>query len=904
MPLSWNEIKSRALEFSKEWENETREHAEAKSFWDDFFNVFGISRRRLAVFEKHVKKLGDKDGYIDLFWPGTLLVEHKSKGKNLDAAFDQSADYFEGLEEYELPKYVIVTDFDKMRLYGIEADTEREFKIKSLVDHVQLFSFMAGYQKRAYKESDPVNIDAAELMGKLHEKLKENGYEGHQLEVYLVRLLFCLFADDTGIFEKDIFLDFIQNRTASDGSDLGSKLTELFQYLNTPEDKRPSNLDESIKAFPYINGKLFEEQLPVASFDRNMRRILFESCYLDWGNVSPAIFGSLFQSVMDPNFRRNLGAHYTSEKNILKLINPLFMDELWEKFHKVKHDINRLEQFYDEIAKLKFFDPACGCGNFLIIAYRQLRKLETEIIKILNSRSGGDIQQMFHIQDYSKIDVDSFYGIEIEEFPARIAEVSMWIMDHLMNRELSAAIGHYYTRLPLKKAANIHLENALQIDWKDILTPDENVFILGNPPFAGKQQQDIQQKADMKKVFVGIKKASNLDYVTAWYLKAAQYIQGTKIKVGFVSTNSITQGEQVDILWDELFNKYNIKIHFAHKTFKWSSEAKRAAAVYVVIIGFANFDVKDKYIYEYENHTSEAYSVKVKNVNPYLAEGDDLTIPSRRKPICNVIPISFGSMPNDGGNLLLSNDDRDSLLKEEPDAEEYIKPLISAKEFINNKNRWCIWLKDADPSKLKKLPKIREKVKKVSEHRLKSSRKATRDLAEYPTIFGEDRQPSTDYILIPCHSSENRDYIPFGLLSSDNIVNNSCLAVPDATLYHFGILMSKMHMTWVRYVCGRLKGDYSYSSNIVYNNFPWPENPSKKEINNIELKAQKLLDIREEFPNSSFADLYDSTNMPPKLRKAHNELNKAVDKTYGKKFDSDFKRMKFLFELYEKYTES
>lgn len=902
MPLSWNEIKNRAVEFSKEWENETREHAEAKTFWDDFFNVFGISRRRLAIFEKHVKKLGDKDGFIDLFWPGTLLVEHKSRGKNLDAAFDQSTDYFEGIEDYELPKYVIVTDFYKMRLYDLEEDTEKEFRLRNLVDHVQLFSFMAGYQKRTYKESDPVNIEAAELMGKLHDKLKENGYEGHQLEVYLVRLLFCLFADDTGIFEKDIFLDFIQNRTAYDGSDLGSKLTELFQYLNTPEDKRPKTLDESIKIFPYIDGKLFEEQLSVASFDKKMRRILFESCYLDWGKVSPAIFGSLFQSVMNPELRRHLGAHYTSEKNILKLINPLFMDELWERFHKVKHNVNRLKQFYDGIAELKFFDPACGCGNFLIIAYRELRLLEIETIKILYSRSGGDLQQMFHIQDYSKIDVDSFYGIEIEEFPARIAEVSMWIMDHLMNRELSAAIGHYYARLPLKKAANIHLENALQIDWNDILIPDDNVFILGNPPFAGKQQQNVQQKADMKKVFDGVKKAGILDYVTAWYLKAAQYIQGTKIKVGFVSTNSITQGEQVSILWDELFNRYNIKIHFAHKTFKWSSEAKKAAAVYVIIIGFANFDVKNKYIYEYETRTSEAYSVKVKNINPYLAEGDDLTIPSRRKAICDVPPISFGSMPNDGGNLLFSDDEKNSFLKVEPDAEEYIKPLISGREYLNGEKRWCLWLKDADPSKLKKLPILMDRIKKVKELRLDSSRKATKDLAEYPTLFGEDRQPESDYIVIPLTSSENRDYIPISLFSKDYITNNTCSVIPDAELYHFGILMSKMHMTWVRYVCGRLKGDYRYSNQIVYNNFPWPEDPTQKEITNIELKAQKILDIREEFPNSSLVDLYDSTNMPPKLRKAHNELNKAVDKAYRKKFDSDLKRMKFLFELYENYT--
>jgi type II restriction/modification system DNA methylase subunit YeeA len=510
MPLSWNEIKSRAVEFSKEWENETRENAEAKSFWDGFFKVFGIKRRKIGIFEKHVQKLGNKEGFIDLFWPGTLLVEHKSRGKNLDKAFEQASDYFEGLKDYEYPKYILISDFNKFRLYDLEEGTEKQFNLKNLVDNVQLFDFIAGYEKRTYKESDPVNIEAAELMGKLHDRLKENGYDGHNLEVYLVRLLFCLFADDTGIFEKDIFLDFIQNRTSSDGSDLASKLTELFQILNTPEDKRPKTLDESLSIFPYINGKLFEEQLLVASFDKKMRRILFESCYLDWGKVSPAIFGSLFQSVMDSEHRRNLGAHYTSEKNILKLINPLFMDELWIEFNKIKNNINKLKEFQNKISNFKFFDPACGCGNFLIIAYRELRLLEIEIIKIYYSHADGDIQQSFHIQDLSRIDVDNFYGIEIEEFPARIAEVSMWMMDHLMNRELSLAIGHYYTRLPLKNAANITNDNALSLNWNNILLPTNNVYLLGNPPFSGSRYQTKKQKSEMKTVFKGVKNQVNL----------------------------------------------------------------------------------------------------------------------------------------------------------------------------------------------------------------------------------------------------------------------------------------------------------------------------------------------------------------------------------------------------------
>jgi hypothetical protein len=658
-----------------------------------------------------------------------------------------------------------------------------------------------------------------------------------------------------------------------------------------------------VSIFPYINGKLFEEQLLVASFDRKMRRILFESCYLDWGKVSPAIFGSLFQSVMDSEHRRNLGAHYTSEKNILKLINPLFMDELWENFNKIKNNLNKLKEFHEKIGELKFFDPACGCGNFLIIAYRELRLLEIEIIKIYYSHTDGDIQQSFHIQELSKIDVDNFYGIEIEEFPARIAEVSMWMMDHLMNRELSIAIGHYYTRLPLKKAANIHLENALQVDWQEILVPNNNVFMLGNPPFAGKQQQNSQQKIDMKLVFEGVKKSGVMDYVTAWYIKAAKYIQNTTIKVGFVSTNSISQGEQVSILWGELFSKYNIKIHFAHNTFKWSSEAKKAAGVYVVIIGFGNFDVKNKHIFEYETPTSEAFSINVKNINPYLTEGDDLTIVSRRKPICDVPTIRFGSMPNDGGNLLLSDLERNHMIKEEPLSDKYIKPLISAKEYLNGQKRWCLWLKEINPTELRGLHLVMNRVQKVKEHRLNSTRKTTKELAKYPTLFGEDRQPNSNYVLIPLTSSENRQYIPMSFFSKDHIPNNTCGVVPDANVYHFGILMSKMHMTWVNHVCGRLESRYRYSNQIVYNNFPWPLNPTQIDISNIKNKAQEVLDVRKKFPDSSLADLYDPISMPPKLAKTHQELDRVVDKAYGRKFDNNSKRMKFLFELYEKYID-
>ncbi|ADX66877.1 class I SAM-dependent DNA methyltransferase [Weeksella virosa] len=898
MALSWNEIKDRALKFTKEWEGESRERAEKDTFWNDFFNVFGISRRRLATFEEPVKKLNNKQGFIDLFWKGTLLVEHKSKGKNLDAAFEQATDYFHGIKEHELPKYVLVSDFENFKLYDLDDKKEYEFGIKDFHKNIKLFGFIAGYQKRTFKDEDPVNIKAAELMGKLHDQLEESGYEGHPLEVFLVRLLFCLFADDTGIFEKDTFKEFIEVKTNEDGSDLGAWLAQYFQVLNTPTDKRLKNLDEHLAAFPYVNGKLFEEPLPIASFNSRMREILLECSSLDWGKISPAIFGSMFQSVMNPEERRNLGAHYTSEKNILKLIKPLFLDELQAEFKKVKSNKNKLKEFHQKLGSLKFLDPACGCGNFLIITYRELRLLELEILKELY---GG--QQVIGIDQIMLVDVDQFYGIEYDEFPARIAEVALWLMDHQMNLRISEAFGMYYARLPLKKSATIVHGNALRTIWTDIVPKSELSYILGNPPFYGKQYQSKEQKEDMALVFNGVKGAGVLDYVTAWYLKASKLINGTEIKVGFVSTNSIAQGEQTGLLWNELFNNYGIKIHFAHRTFNWSNEARGKAAVHVIIIGFANFDTKKKSIWTYDDIKGEPLEIAVKNINPYLVEGADLVVLKRRKPICNVSEISFGSMPNDGGNFLLSPEEKDELLSIEPNASQVIKPLLSAHEFLNGKKKYCIWLKGVSPKLLKQLKEVHKRVENVKQLRLKSSRAATQKLAAFPSLFGEIRQPENDFVLVPLNSSMNRKYIPMGFFDNNHIPNNTCSAIDQATLFEFGVLQSDMHMTWVNYVCGRIKSDYRYSNEIVYNNYPWPKEPSDKNKKAVETKAQKVLDVRAEFLESSLADLYDPLTMPPKLVKAHQELDKAVDLCYRPQaFNNETARIEFLFDLYNEYT--
>jgi len=898
MALSWNEIKDRALNFSKEWADTSNEEADAKPFLVEFFNVFGISSKRVSTFEHRVKKLDDKDGYIDLLWKGTILIEMKSRGKNLDKAYQQAKDYTHGLKQHELPKYILISDFENFRLYDLEEDKTVDFKLNDLVNNVQHFGYILGYQKKVYKEQDPANIKAAELMGKLHDRLEEIGYTGHPLEVYLVRILFLLFAEDTTIFNKQQFQEFLEHRTAEDGSDLASKLQELFQVLNTAKENRFKNLDEQLADFPYVNGKLFEENLPTASFDTKMRQALLDCCYIDWSKISPAIFGSMFQSVMNPKERRNLGAHYTSETNILKLIKPLFLDELWKEFESIKDNKNKLPEFHKKLSTLKFLDPACGCGNFLVITYRELRLLELEILRASNKTG----QRVFDVREIIYLDVDMMYGIEYEEFPARIAEVAMWLIDHQMNMQISNEFGQYFVRLPLKKAAKIVHGDALETDWENVVSKNDLSFILGNPPFIGSKIMKQNQRDQIVKQFDNADGSGVLDYVTGWYIKAAKFIQDTKIKVGFVSTNSIVQGEQTSILWGQMLNKYKIKIHFAHRTFKWSNEAKGNAAVYCVIVGFANYDTNNKSIFEYEDIKGEAHELKVKNINPYLVDAKDILIDKSSNPICNVPKMSFGNMPLDGGHLLLSDEEKNAFVLKEPKAEKFIKPLISAYEFLNGENRWCIWLVGAEPSELKQLPEVLKRVEAVKKFRLDSVAPSTQKFAITPTLFRDRNQPDT-YILIPSTTSENRKYIPLGFFGKDDIANNSCHTVPNGNLYHFGILMSTMHMAWVKSVCGRLESRFRYSKDIVYNNYPWPENPNDKQLKAIETASQKVLDARLEFPKSSLSDLYDPLTMPPVLIKAHNELDKAVDLAYRPQpFTSEANRMVFLFELYEKYT--
>lgn len=897
--ISWNEIRKRAVSFSKEWEGETSESAEAKSFWDGFFNVFGISRRRVAAFEQSVKKAGGEQGYVDLLWKGLLLVEHKSKGKNLEKAYAQARDYFPGLKESELPRYIIVSDFDNFVFYDLEENGERRFKLSQLPQNIELFGFIAGYQQQEIKEQDPVNIYAAEQMGVLHDKLKSVGYSDHDLEILLVRILFCLFADDTGIYEKDIFRDYIENKTKEDGSDLGIHLLALFEVLNTPVNQRVKNIDIELNRFPYVNGKLFDERLSLVSFDTEMRELLLESSSLDWGKISPAVFGSLFQSAMDKVQRRELGAHYTSEENIMKVIKPLYLDDLWDEFYKLKNLKNnkrkRLDKFHEKIAGLNFLDPACGCGNFLIISYRELRLLELEVIREITKG-----EPVLDIALSVKIDVHQFHGIEIDEFASQIAQVAMWLIDHQMNIKVSEEFGQYFIRLPLTQKPNIIYGNALTLDWEKVVPKNQLNFILGNPPFNGARTMSKIQKNELKDVAVEIKKGvGNLDFVSGWYIKVSQYIRFTDIKVSLVSTNSIVQGEQALILWQYLMYQKDVVIHFAHQTFKWSNEARDKAGVFCVIIGFSCRPGLEKTLYTYANVTGEPNTKKAKNINQYLLDAPITFIKKRSKPVSDVPKMLTGSTPIDDGNFLFSKLEMEEFTTKEPDSKKYFKEWYGGQELINGTPRYALYLRDCPPQELRKMPLVLERVEAVREHRQKSRRQATQKWADFPTRFAEDRAILDSPILgLPEVSSEKRNIIPVAFFNQGALFSNKIFQIEGNDIYYFGILNSRMHMAWTNTVCGRLEGRYSYSNTLVYNNFIFPL-PTEQQKQKIEQKAQNILEIRSQYEESTLADLYDPLVMPSDLLKAHRELDSAVDKAYGKRFNSDEDRVAFLFKKYQ-----
>ena len=947
MRLGWDEIRRRAKAFSLDWQDARYEKGETHSFYNAFFEIFGVNRRAVAVYEKRVQSLdANKRGFIDLFWPGVLIVEQKSAGRDLLAASAQASTYFDWLAERDQPRYMLVSDFQKFTLTDLDNNgKEVSFALAELHNHVEQLDFILG-RRVTFTTQANVTVKAAELMGRLHDALEDSGYTGHDLEQLLVRLLFCLFADDTGIFQpKDIFLQLIDNDTAEDGSNAGRLLTELFDVLDTPEDQRQAGLSGELNAFPYVNGALFAGHVRTPVFDAKMRSLLLDAAKHDWSGVSPAIFGSLFQSVMDAKERRAKGAHYTTETNILKVIGPLFLDDLRAELGRLKlrktGQKAALIEFQHRLSRLTFFDPACGCGNFLVVAYREIRRLELDCLKALYGREAMDVRLL------GQVTVGQFYGIEFEEFPARIAEVAMWMADHLAMNELNEAFSGNAANIPLKDSAHICHGDALEVDWNEVLPAGKCHYIMGNPPFVGAKFQSEFQRAQVRRIANLGGSGGTLDYVAAWFIKAGQYLGGTgspspegegvgwglspdaapagqtppptpplkgrgfesgnpRIRIAFVATNSITQGEQVAQLWPILFDRCHLEIMFAHRTFSWGSEARGKAHVHVVIVGLTHRDNEpaEKRLFSYPDIKGDPVESRHAALTAYLFDAKGvanrhLVVKEEARPINGARPVKSGVQMIDNGILTFTQPEKLAFLASEPTAKALFREFLGGEEYINGFSRAILYLADADPSLLRSLPQVTERMRQLRAYRASSSRPSTQAMADYPTKLGVDERLNTDYLVIPNTSSERREYVPIGWLGPEVIASQKLRILPDASLWEFAILTSRMHMAWLAHLGGRLKSDFSYTHGLVYNTFPWPDaTPAQRA--KIEALAQGVLDARAVHTTSSLADLYDPDTMPPNLRKAHAALDLAVDRLYRTApFASDRDRTEHLFGRYE-----
>ena len=909
--LSSTEVKNRLQKFAKQFKTADNEQRQAQIFWAGFYNCFGISAAEVTVYEHQVRKLDGNIGRIDSFIPGLLIVEHKSKGKDLSKAYEQAQEYFLALKAEERPKYIITSDFARIVLHDLTANEMHETALEDLAKHASWFKFLYSDEKVTIVEETPINRDAAYAISKLHEALLRINFKGRDLEVFLTRLLFCLFADDTNIFDDNGQFRRLVEGTKEDGSNAGQKLYELYEVLNTPANDRQSTLDDELAAFPYVNGSLFEEHTRIPVFNSELRELLLTCAALDWSDISPAIFGAMFQGVLEEHnthekrqaTRRELGAHYTSERNILRVINPLFLEDLKSEFEASKRSKTRLKVLYDKLPTLSFFDPACGCGNFLVIAYRELRQLENEVIAELFDFSKG-VRGLLDVATLCRVNLSQFYGIEIDEAAAHIARVALYITDHQQNMQAAKFFGTTRATIPLTVTPHIHVDNALRIDWTTVISPANCSYVFGNPPFIGKKEQSTEQKDDVLRIFKSVNGSGVLDYVCCWYALAVNFIkQGDRIKCAFVSTNSVTQGEQVGVMWSYL-NSYGVVIDFAHRTFKWSNEGKGNAAVHCVIIGFSLIGIhKQKQLFVYDDINAEPKLISVNNINPYLVEAPYVAISKRSSPICNVAEMNYGSMPIDSNFFTITAEQRLEFIAENETNEKLIRKYVGGTEFLNNEEKFCLWLKDADLNLISKSKLILERIEGVKVFRNKSERIATNKLAEFPMLFGEIRQPKSRYLLLPKVSSENRKFMPIGFMDADVIASGSALLIPNATRYDFGVLQSTMHMAWMRTVCGRMKSDYQYSASIVYNNFIWPSKVNDIAKAEIEIAVDEVLTLREMHNKATLAMLYNTLTMPPDLVKAHKALDKAVDKAYGYKGeDDDVSRVAFLFKLYEQQT--
>lgn len=905
-----------AAEFAERWKDRGYEKGDSQVFWTELLTeVFGIEKPSSFIrYEEQVKV--DKTNFIDGHIPSTrVLIEQKSLGKDLRKGivqsdgsvlnpFQQAKRYVANMPVSEHPKWIVTCNFAEFLVYDMEQPNgePEQILLENLGKEYYRLQFLVDAKSEHLSKEMQVSIEAGKIVGRIYDALlkqyDDNSPEALRwLNILCVRIVFCLYAEDSGIFKHDQFHDYLSSYNADD---MRNALVRLFEVLNTPTEKRSRYLKDDLQAFPYTNGGLFEEQIEIPQFTEELKQTLLQNASLDfdWSEISPTIFGAVFESTLNPETRRSGGMHYTSIENIHKVIDPLFLNDLRAELDTIlderveKQRVKKLDAYQDKLASLTFLDPACGSGNFLTETYLSLRRLENEMIR---ERYHGQTMMGAFINPI-KVNINQFYGIEINDFAVTVATTALWISEAQMLAETERVIHQDIDFLPLKSYTNIHEGNALRTDWESVVPKDKLNYIMGNPPFVGKSFQSESQKEDMGLVFKGVRNYGNLDFVASWYKKSADYMFGTNCKSALVSTNSLCQGIAVPPLWSYLLKK-GIVINYAWPTFKWKSESNDDAAVHCVIVGFSYVKGVNSLLF------SEGRApLHVQNINPYLYDAPSIIIDDIHDPISNVPKAIVGSFPTDGGNLVIQDEEYDDYIKREPAAEKYIRLFLGPLEFINSKKRYCLWLKNCSPSELRSMPLTKARVAAVREFRIGSKKKQTQRRADIPHLFAEDRQPSSNYILFPRTSSEHRRYLPIGFLQSEVIAGDTII-VPEATIYHFGILTSNVHNAWMRVVCGRMKSDYRYSSTLVYNNFPWPT-PTEAQKGKIEQTAQAILDARALYPDSSLADLYDELTMPPELRKAHQQNDRAVMEAYG--FDvktmTESQCVAELFKLYQELT--
>lgn len=922
------EQKKQAKEFIKRWENRGNERQDSQSFWLDLLqSVYGVENpSEYITFEDKV--MLDHTSFIDGFIDKTkVLIEQKGANKDLNKAikqsdgtflspFQQAKRYSANLPYSKRPRWIVTCNFNEFYIYDMEQPNAEAtvIKLEDLPEESYRLEFLIDKTNEHLEREMQISMQAGEIVGEIYEGLlkqykdPENPESLHAINQLIVRLVFCFYAEDSGLFgHKLAFHDYL---ALFPSQFFRTALIQLFEVLDTPISERDPYLEESLASFPYVNGGMFSEKgIEIPNFTEDLRELILEhaSSQFDWSDISPTIFGAVFESTLNPETRHSGGMHYTSIENIHKVIDPLFLDDLKDELNAIKGFKQKstveqkAKQFQSKLASLTFFDPACGSGNFLTETYISLRRLENEAIKLyMGDTVRLDVEEL----DLVKVKLNQFYGIEINDFAVSVAKTALWIAESQMLEATKEIVYAEIDFLPLKSYTNIVNANALTTEWETVVDKDKLNYIIGNPPFLGARVMSKAQKADLLDVFDGYKGAGNLDFVSGWYIKSAQLMQGTEIQTALVSTNSITQGEQASLLWKILIQDFSVSINFAYKTFKWNSEAKDKAAVHCVIIGFGSEEKADKYLFETDDQVK-----KVNHINGYLSEASDVFIENRTKPICDVPTMGIGNKPIDGGFYLFEKDEMEDFIKREPLSQSYFREWYGAKEFINRQPRYCLWLGEASPAQLRAMPLALKRVEAVRDYRLASPSAGTRKIAEKPTRFHVENMPDTDFLLIPSVSSERRRYIPIGFMTPDVIGSNLVLIVPDASLYHFGILTSNVHMAWMRTVAGRLEMRYRYSAKIVYNNFPWPE-VTKEQKEKISQTAQAILDARALYPDSSLADLYDELTMPPELRKAHQTNDKAVMEAYdmtkivdGKKtWLTESETVARLFQIYEELT--